>query len=341
MRGTILGGGFAAFVFITLACGPKPPPPEPAAEPQPTEVQEDRAELADSQQDLQDDRVDLAKLNDIVEDWHRARKNDNRALERQADDRLARWIRQELAEDVGEVQESREEAHRSATDDDATRPGDDKRDAADDRRDAQAAKGEAARTRAIARELRQIQPRFDNGTAQAPLYSQKSELLRELQGIARRELQRSKEERAEDVQEVREDTRGGQGAAASSSGGGQQAAASSGGAGGKKPAQQDDDAEERIGAKKLIAAINKWVAGRADGDAAQVKAANKRIMLWAKQEVARQQPWTPRSGEIAVALRRIQKKINNGEATPQTYERKRELLIELRKIAKARVEANK
>ncbi len=317
MRGMLLGGGFAVFVGLALGCAPKPAEPPPAAEPAPAPPP------PPPKSDVADDRVDLAQLNDIIEDWHKAWKSGNKAAERNADARLNRWINQELAEDREQVREANQEA---------AAPSGGAKASADDHKDAQKQQGEAQRTRDLAKRLQNMQPAFDNNNANPQQYEKKSTLLKQLQEVARRELQRSKQEAAEDSQPQG----GGQKAGSTSgSGGGQKATNDSGGGGGKSGNQQD--AEEKIGPKKLVAAINKWLEAHNNKQPKIRKEADQKIKLWWKQELARAKPWTPRSKEIALWLKKTQPAFNKNEATPQQYGKKKELLIELRKIAKARI----
>jgi len=330
----ILGSGFAVFVGLALGCAPKPATPPPAAAetapaPAPAPVKSDVA----------DDRVDLAQLNQIVEDWHKAWKSNNKAAEKNADNRLMRWINQELAEDRTQTQEAKQEAAGS------THAGTPKA-GADDRQDAEKMQKEAERTRNIATRLKNMQGAFTKGTATEVQYQKKSDLLRQLQKIAQRELERSRQEQAEDTGQGKSggkanagSSSGGKQSTTSSSGGGgkKQTASGSSGGGGKQSSSSSSQSAEKIGPKKLVAAINKWLNGRKNKTPKTVKDADKQIKLWWQQELARSKPWTPRSKEIAMKLKKMQPSFNKNEATAAQWQKKKELLIELRKIANARI----
>ncbi len=333
MRGLFVAGGVAAFLGLVLGCAPKPATPPPAAEPAPPPKPPPQPP---PKSDVQDDRVDLAQLNSIIEDWHRAWKGGNKALERQTDTRLKRWIKQELAEDQKQVGEANREAAKSSQSKNAHA-------AADDRKDAQKAEGEASRTRKIAMQLRNIQDRFDDGTAGEPMYTKKSELLRDLQGIAQAELARSRQERAEDKQQATGSPKPKPEAKPEPEPKPKpKPKASSGGGGGDKEASGGKDAQGQvIGPKKLITAINQWIKGRNEGNQKLVRDADNNIKLWWKQELARERPWTPRSKEIAQALKKMQPAFNKNEATPAQWKKKKELLQELKKIANARAGGKK
>lgn len=317
MKGKLVGGGVVVFVALALGCAPKVVEPPPAAAPKPAPVSA-----------VQDDRVDLAQLHDIVEDWHRAWKTENRALEVQVDARLKRWIQQELAEDQRQVQQSRQEATNSSQTGSAHA-------AADDRKDASKQAQEAANTRELATSLNTLQIRFDQGNAAPAQYQRKSELLRQLQQVARRELERSRSEAAEDRNQG---GGGGQASAQPAPKPKPKPAVSSGGSGGgQKAAPDDDDGPDVVGPKKLVAAIDAWTTGRTEQKPKQVANADREIRTWWQQELARDKPWTPRSKQIALELKKTQPAFNKGEATAAQYKAKRELLLELKKIAQARM----
>jgi hypothetical protein len=319
MKGLVRSSGIAVFVGLALGCAPKSASPPPAQ----AEVTAPPPKPPPAQP-VADDRVDLKQLNQIVEDWHQAWKSKDKAAERNTDGRLMRWINQELAEDRAQTQQANQEAKGS------TNAGTPKQ-GQDDRQDANAQQTEAEKTRIIAKKLKNMQGTFESGAATAVQYQKKSDLLRQLQKIAQRELARSREEAKEDSRQ------GGGGQATPNSGGPKPAASSGGSSGGGEQGSSGDKAEENIGPKKLVAAINQWLKGRTDKTPKKVKEADARIKSWWKQELARGKPWTPRSKEIALALKKMQPAFNKNEATPAQWAKKKDLLTELRKIANARM----
>ncbi len=190
------------------------------------EAAQNRAEARDDQRDLWDDRADLARLVGLVDDWHRAVRNRDKALERQVDASIASWVAVELRESRHEVAEarretdaSRRETHREAHDArvarDHHRPGvaarethelrDDRRDLRDDRRDLWQSQADLDRTRAIATDLAAMQPLFSSNMAGPSEYARKGALLDELRGMAQREIGADHAEIHEDRGERRED----------------------------------------------------------------------------------------------------------------------------------------
>jgi len=187
---------------------------------------QERADLAEAKAEVRDDQVDLQSLNDIVEDWHRARANRNRAAERRADERIERWYQRELTEAKTEVREAQQEVKVSANEvrseqGDAKRAQrrgkhkaakhqraelqDDKRDLRDDKQDLVEQQRDLGQLQRIARDLERMQPKFRSNRATPAHYAKKSALLRELQALARDEVRDSKNEVREDKIELRED----------------------------------------------------------------------------------------------------------------------------------------
>jgi hypothetical protein len=190
------------------------------------EAGQNTLEARDDQHDLWDDRADLARLVDLVDDWHRAVRNRDKTLERKVDAALAGWISAELREsrhEVGEAQRetdaSRREANHEAHDARVARnhgrhgvaaresheAQDDRRDLRDDRRDLWASEADLARTRAIATDLATLQPMFSSDMAGPSEYDRKGALLDELKVMAAREIGADHGEIHEDAGERRED----------------------------------------------------------------------------------------------------------------------------------------
>ena len=193
-----------------------------------SERRQERQDVAESSRELQDDRIDLAQLSALVEDWHRARARRDRAAERRLDVRIDRWLTKELAEARTEVREAQSEvvesrqevrsergdAQRAARRGNAQRAQqdraelrDDQRDLADDQRDLQEQHRDLSNLQHVARELDRLQPHFRSNRATPAQYAKKSALLRRLQAIARDEVQDTKTELREDRRELREDRR--------------------------------------------------------------------------------------------------------------------------------------
>jgi len=188
----------------------------------PREIRADHQELRDDRSDFRDDIRDARGLDHIVDRWHAAWRAGDRAAERAADQDLGAWLVREVGESIHEVHEGRVEARHSAAESRASdaRIGstpltgraarearDDRQDARDDRRDAHMDAKDVARTRAIARELRAMQPSFTAGTATAAQYGRKSVLLGELKAMTRAEVKANVQEAREDRREWVEDVR--------------------------------------------------------------------------------------------------------------------------------------
>ena len=190
------------------------------------ERRQNRTERIDNAADSGDDLVDRGELLAIIDAWHSARADGDRAAERRADRRLEAWIVRELRENNREVLEakaevaassaevarSRRERNRAArhgrvykTADSGRDLRDDRADRADDVRDLAVVEADRRRTRQIARELRGLQPRFETNRASGSLYRQKSALLDELRVLAAAEVSRNSRERREDRRERGED----------------------------------------------------------------------------------------------------------------------------------------
>lgn len=166
----------------------------------------DKARVAEDRRETLGDRMDKARLDKAVDDWHAAVASKNGAAEKAADVEIWRWIRQERAENQVEVTEDRREVRASGAE--AVGPGrDDQRDLKGDRVDLARERNDRRRTREIADALNTLQPAFDAGTATPVQYDQKAALLRELKGLAWSEVRRDQGEKVEDRRELREDRR--------------------------------------------------------------------------------------------------------------------------------------
>lgn len=192
------------------------------------EQRQERIELHEAKKDLRDDRQDLAQLDKLVEDWHRARSRRDRGAEARADASIDRWIqkekteaRTEVREAQVEVQESKNEVrdeqrdaqraarhgkHRKAANERAEVRAD-KADLADDKRDLAKERNNLSRLKTVANDLESIQHQFRGRRATPAQYARKSQLLRQLQTIARDEAADSKSEIREDQRELREGQR--------------------------------------------------------------------------------------------------------------------------------------
>jgi len=193
-----------------------------------SERRQNHREAADNGHDTRNDARDLTRIDAIATDWRAARRAGDRIAEGNADARLERWIRQELAENQRDVAEARREVGRSQSEVNASRRErnrtvgtgrpvraaddrrdlrDDRRDRADDQRDLSNEKADRARTRRLATQLRDMQPRFEAGTASPADYQAKSEVLDQLVALSVAEVRRNAAENREDSRERREDRR--------------------------------------------------------------------------------------------------------------------------------------
>jgi hypothetical protein len=216
-RLSTLGLGFALLATPALAN------PDSKAE-----QRQERVELHESKKDLRDDRQDLAQLERLVEDWHRARSRRDRGAETQADQSIDRWVQKEIAEARTEVREAQTEVQESKSEvrneqqdaQRAARHGNhrkaaneraevraDKADLADDKRDLTQQRNTLSRLHAVAKDLESIQHHFRGRRATPAQYARKSQLLRQLQTLASDEARDSKTEIREDQRELREGQR--------------------------------------------------------------------------------------------------------------------------------------
>ena len=174
----------------------------------PAERAGDRQEIREDRREVVGDVVDAARLRGCIADWHQARISKSNPAERAADACIKSWLEREIAENQREVQDDRADLREARVEAVGVGPGD-QRDAAGDRVDLARERADRARTREIAIALRDLHPSFMNNTATPADYTRKAELLRELDGLAEREIARTRGERAEDRGELREDRRPG------------------------------------------------------------------------------------------------------------------------------------
>lgn len=212
--------GLLGVLATATACGSQPPVRGQSAG-NLREANANGFEARDNRVDLQRDRADFAAIVSIRNDWRTAVQQRDRLGEQSADSRLARWLRRELRDSQRDVREARQESSRSAgetvqsrrearlsgTRDDRRDLRDDRRDLRDDRRDQRAARVDLEQTRAVALELRDMQPLFRNASATEEDYARKGEFLDALARMAAREVRNDRQEIREDRRERREDRR--------------------------------------------------------------------------------------------------------------------------------------
>lgn len=172
----------------------------------PVERAGDRQEIREDRREVAGDVVDAARLRQCIADWHQARVSRATPAERAADACLESWLRREIAENQREVADDRQEVRESRGEARGIGPND-QRDLAGDRADLARERADRARTREIAIALRDLHPKFINNSATPADYDVKAGLLRELDGLAQREIARTQGERIEDRRELREDRR--------------------------------------------------------------------------------------------------------------------------------------
>lgn len=186
---------------------------------------EDGADLWDGRDELRDDRTDYRKLTWLVERWEDAVRRRDRSDERNADERLLRWLEREVEDARDDVRNARSESrgarHETASNvrysscshaqcshcshDMGSEYLDDRRDERDDRRDLREAKRQYRELRAIAGDLESMRWRFDRGVASRSDYRTKARLLDDLLDLAAGEITADRFELREDVIELRED----------------------------------------------------------------------------------------------------------------------------------------
>ena len=159
-------------------------------------VREDHAEV-------RSDVGDLTRLRDDIQAWKAAVVANNRAAEKAADLHLTIWIRNEAIETTQEVREDRAELGQARAEAKGPGPGD-AMDRRDDRADLGREQGDRDRMRAIAVELKALQPNFDGERATPAEYASKRSLLDELEVLAQKEITRGQGEVREDVRENNE-----------------------------------------------------------------------------------------------------------------------------------------
>ncbi|MBW1877152.1 MAG: hypothetical protein JRI25_16975 [Deltaproteobacteria bacterium] len=163
---------------------------------------------------VKDNKKDLKHIQKLRKKWEKARDSGKQKKEAKVDADIAEWLQEQLAEDRMEVGEARAELVAGGGDPapptrekprvvgrDVQPAHPPRREApavADDRGDLAAERADLRKTREIARELRDMQQKFNRDTAGPKAYKRKSRLLAELERSAVRDLQRAERERAED-----------------------------------------------------------------------------------------------------------------------------------------------
>lgn len=186
-----------------------------------TRIDEAKAEVKADKAARKDDRKDVKAIAKLRKKWEKARARDKVSLVATVDEDLARWIREEIAERRHDVRDARTEYVEGGGRADVGQrggvskagkpirpsrartkpsPGDrgERPALADDRTDFERQEGSLERLREIARELEELQPRFDSGSAGGRAEDDKRELLADLEQIATRDLARTEKELAED-----------------------------------------------------------------------------------------------------------------------------------------------
>jgi hypothetical protein len=170
-------------------------------------------DVKESKKLLKDDKKDLRGIDKLSDKWHAAREVGNTDKMARIDEDLLEWLREELAENRQDRARARAELESTGAEvnPQPTRtrrgravdrgPQDNERQA-DARSDFEAEREDARNTRELAEALREIQRRYEAGTAGPRVHTQKSELLRDLVRSARRDYRRSTRELAEDEERL-------------------------------------------------------------------------------------------------------------------------------------------
>lgn len=176
------------------------------------EIQESKRDVADAKKDLQKIQAATSKWNKAAagSDWEKAKK---------ADAAIFGWLKSEQIETRGELREAREELQGSkrevglAQREHELSPGadaqadleDDQRDVEDDEGDVRVEETRQEGLKQIGRELQGLQPSFSDGVPEPEQAERKKVLLEQLAQLAANDLDRAREELAEDVAEKAED----------------------------------------------------------------------------------------------------------------------------------------
>jgi hypothetical protein len=164
---------------------------------------QDGGHVREDHVEVRRDMGDLERLRDDIRAWKAAVVASDKAAEKAADTRIEAWIRTEAAETTHEVREDRAELGQARAE--AKGPGKgDEMDRRDDRADLAREHSDRQRMRAIAGDLKTIQPEFAQGRATAAQYAKKKALLEELETLAENEITRGRGEVREDVRENHE-----------------------------------------------------------------------------------------------------------------------------------------
>lgn len=168
-----------------------------------------KSDMRESKKLLKDDKKDLKDIAKIAQKWQAARDSGNTSKMARVDEDLLEWLREELAENRQDRARARAELESTGAEVNPepvrTRRGravdrgpQDNARQADARSDFEAEREDSRNTREIAESLRDVQRRYEAGTAGPRIHTQKSELLRDLVRSARRDYRRSTRELAED-----------------------------------------------------------------------------------------------------------------------------------------------
>jgi hypothetical protein len=162
-----------------------------------------------SKKALKDDEGDLKDIEKILAKWLKANESGNDGKMAKVDESLLEWLQEELAENREDRAAARAELEAtgaSATPPRSsggkTRPGQgrtaESAASAEARADYEAEEADLQQTREIAQSLRELQERFQAGTAGPRVREEKEELLRQLVRGARRDVRRATAELDED-----------------------------------------------------------------------------------------------------------------------------------------------
>ncbi len=170
-------------------------------------------DMKESKKLLKDDKKDLKSIDKLSDKWHAARDSGNTDKMARIDEDLMEWLREELSENRQDRARARAELESTGAEVTPTptqnrrgravdRGPQDNARQADARSDFEAEREDARNTRELAEQLREVQRRYEAGTAGPRVHAQKSDLLRDLVRSARRDYRRSTRELAEDEERL-------------------------------------------------------------------------------------------------------------------------------------------